>query len=616
MAKATEAEARREKQGVSLATTLAGSMGVLTCFAVGIVLYISWDAGRRNTYDLLNEKSISIVETVETGIRNHLDPAVAQLGFLGRLVDSGALHPNDEERFAATLLGTLAAAPQITAVLYYDRDLQELMAFQDPAGAIAMERTDQSGSELIRRIAQQLRNAQTAYWGEIVYGGESRDTYVNLRQPLRHDGEYLGFLAAIVSMPELSELVTRVGDSFGATAFILLGESHVLAHPNLMSPHPDLSDDKPAVAIDRLGDMVLENLTFGAYERGFDAAAAAGVQVSVVQAGAEEHVFFTRRIDRYGAQPWIVGAHVPVDLVNTEFQRLFRAGIAGLLVLLLSLVAAVLLGRHIAKPIRHLAASASQVSRLELANVPELPTSWIHELKEQARSFNAMLKGLRWFETYVPKKLVQRLIRSEHDAPTASAERELTIMFTDIVGYTRLSERMTPSETEVFLNQHFGLLAICIEDEGGTIDKFIGDAVMAFWGAPDAQPDHAARACRAARAMAAAIEGDNARRRQEGLAPVRVRIGIHTDRVIVGNIGATGRMNYTIVGDGVNTGQRLEALGKELDDGRDVTVLLSAATAEAADRQEFRLNPAGQFQLRGKDVPLEVFRLTVERPDA
>ena len=95
MAEAKQAEARRAKRGVSLATTLAGSMGVLTCFAVGIVLYISWDAGRRNTYDLLNEKSISIVETVETGIRNHLDPAVAQLGFLGRLVDSGALHPND-----------------------------------------------------------------------------------------------------------------------------------------------------------------------------------------------------------------------------------------------------------------------------------------------------------------------------------------------------------------------------------------------------------------------------------------------------------------------------------------------------------------------------------------
>ncbi len=111
------------------------------------------------------------------------------------------------------------------------------------------------------------------------------------------------------------------------------------------------------------------------------------------------------------------------------------------------------------------------------------------------------------------------------------------------------------------------------------------------------------------------IEGDNARRRQNGLPAVRLRLGIHTDRVVVGNIGATGRMNYTIVGDGVNTGQRLEALGKELDDGRDVTVLVSAATAQAADRSQVQLEPAGRFQLRGKDVPLEVFRLTAERPE-
>ncbi len=615
MATTEKDEARSRKQGVPLSVTLATSIGLLMVFAVGTVLLISWLAGRKNTLDLLNDKAISIVETIETGIRNHLDPAVAQLGFIERLVASGALHPSDEDRFAATMLGALAAAPQISAVLYYDRDLQELMALQGPEGTGRVERSDQSGSDLIRRIAEQLDDAQAAYWGEIVYGPESQETYVNLRQPLRRDGQYLGFLAAIVSMPELSELVTDVGDAFDATAFVLLGESHVLAHPNLMSRHPDLAEDNPVVAVGRVGDMVLENMTFGTHARGFDEAAAEGVQVAVVRAGADDHVTFTRRIDRYGPQPWIVGAHVPVDVVNAELRRLLRAGIAGLLVLLLSLVAAVLLGRHIAKPIRHLASSASQVSRLELATVPDLPTSWIRELKEQARSFNAMLKGLRWFETYVPKKLVQRLIRSERDAPTASAERELTIMFTDIVGYTPLSERMTPSETEAFLNEHFALLASCIEDEGGTIDKFIGDAVMAFWGAPDAQPDHATRACRAARAITAAVEGDNARRRQNGLPAVRVRIGIHTDRVVVGNIGATGRMNYTIVGDGVNTGQRLEGLGKELDDGRDVTVLVSAATAQAADRHEIHLEPAGQFQLKGKDLPLEVFRLAFQRPE-
>ncbi len=154
-------------------------------------------------------------------------------------------------------------------------------------------------------------------------------------------------------MPELSDLVTQVGDAFDSTAFILLGETQVLAHPNLMSRPPDLAEDNPTVAINRVGDMVLQNKTF-AHASGFDEAAAGGVQVGVVRAGGTDHVTFTRRIHRYGAQPRIVGAHV--SRVNTELQRLVRAGVAGLLVLLVSLGAAIVLGRYIVRPIRRLAA--------------------------------------------------------------------------------------------------------------------------------------------------------------------------------------------------------------------------------------------------------------------
>ena len=256
-----------------------------------------------------------------------------------------------------------------------------------------------------------------------------------------------------------------------------------------------------------------------------------------------------------------------------------------------------------------MAVGASQVGHLELASIGELPRSRIRELDDQASSFNAMLRGLQWFETYVPKRLVERLIKRGAAGHIDSTEREVTVLFTDIAGFTAASEKMSPRETEEFLNRHFALLSTCIEVEDGTIDKFIGDALMAFWGAPDDQPDHATRACRAAKAIKTAIEEDNDRRRRTGLPAVRLRIGIHTDHVVVGNIGAPGRMNYTIVGDGVNTGQRLEGLGKELDDGGDVIVLVSAATAAAVDHRQIQLHQIGHFQVKGKDQPLEVFRL-------
>jgi class 3 adenylate cyclase len=153
------------------------------------------------------------------------------------------------------------------------------------------------------------------------------------------------------------------------------------------------------------------------------------------------------------------------------------------------------------------------------------------------------------------------------------------------------------------------MLAECIEAEEGTIDKYIGDAVMAFWGAPDRSDDHAARAVRAARAIAETLSADNARRARKGLKPVRVRIGIHSGPVLVGNIGAPERVNYTIVGDTVNDAQRLEALGHQLDAGTDVTVLLSGETMRLAGLRPEEAEHVGTHPLAGVSHAVAVYRL-------
>ena len=175
-----------------------------------------------------------------------------------------------------------------------------------------------------------------------------------------------------------------------------------------------------------------------------------------------------------------------------------------------------------------------------------------------------MLRGLRWFEVYVPRALVERLMGLGTAGTLASVEREVTVMFTDIAGFTAFSEGRPAAEVAQFLNRHFAMVSESIEATGGTVDKFIGDGVMAFWGAPEAQPDHAERAARAALAIAQALRIDNEARRAAGEVPVRLRLGLHTGPVTVGNIGAPGRMNYTIIGDTVNAAQRVEALGKDL----------------------------------------------------
>ena len=244
---------------------------------------------------------------------------------------------------------------------------------------------------------------------------------------------------------------------------------------------------------------------------------------------------------------------------------------------------------------------------MDVSLVEPLPRSHFTELDVQARSFNAMLAALRWFEIYVPRSLVRRLVgRGEQVIP--SEERDLTILFTDLVGFTSISETMTAGETAELLNHHFALLSACVEDEGGTIDKFIGDALMAFWGAPDPQPDQADRAVRAVCAMAQAVQKDNALRSSKGLAPVRMRIGLHSGPAVVGNIGAPQRMNYTIVGDTVNTAQRMEGLGKEVAPDADLIILASETVISAATAN-VKFEPVGAYAVKGRAEPVKVFRI-------
>ncbi len=279
------------------------------------------------------------------------------------------------------------------------------------------------------------------------------------------------------------------------------------------------------------------------------------------------------------------------------------------MILIVSMLGAYLLGSGLTRPMRRLAMAASGVYDLDVAPAGRtVGRSLFRELDAAAEAVNALLSGLYGSKTYLPRGLMTRLIRGNVES-VVSEERDVTVMFTDIYGFTSLAANQTSRELVEFLNQHFTLLAGSVEAEDGTIDKYIGDCMMAFWGAPDDQPDHAERAFRAALDISSRIRQHNVERREDGLDPVRLRIGLHSGPAIVGNIGAPGRVNYTIVGDTVNVAQRIEGLSKELhQDTRDAVILISAATIEAlgGGLQDFSL---GTHVLRGRYGPIEIYRL-------
>lgn len=215
----------------------------------------------------------------------------------------------------------------------------------------------------------------------------------------------------------------------------------------------------------------------------------------------------------------------------------------------------------------------------------------------------------RWLTIYTPRLVGRQRLQGRELAPDLGRRREVTVLMTDIVGFTGLAERTTPEALTRFVNQHFTMLTACVEAEAGQVGQFVGDSMMAFWGAPDPQRDHAARACRAALAIRRALEEDNRRRARAGQPPIHVRIGINTGVVTAGNVGAPGRSSYGIVGVAVNTTQRIEQLGKLVcEDLPTVAILASAITREKAG-DAFLFADAGVHLVRGRTEDVRIFRL-------
>jgi adenylate cyclase len=202
---------------------------------------------------------------------------------------------------------------------------------------------------------------------------------------------------------------------------------------------------------------------------------------------------------------------------------------------------------------------------------------------------------------YLPPDIANEIMRDPERLTLRGEKRQIYALFTDLEGFTKLSHAITPEQLSALLNRYLDLMSDTVLKHGGTIDKFVGDAVVAFWGAPIDRPDDADRAVRAAAAMFDC--GEEFRRNTgEGIPPIGcTRVGLHRGEAVVGNFGGEGRMQYTALGDGMNTAARLESANKALK----TTILVSTQAKEECTLDLFR--PMGRVVLSGRSTPCEVW---------
>jgi adenylate cyclase len=278
-------------------------------------------------------------------------------------------------------------------------------------------------------------------------------------------------------------------------------------------------------------------------------------------------------------QDWRVGVIVAEDaLPGVADQREVRRQLLAFVGLL---SAAILAGgfltlRTVKRGLGQITASSGRMREFDF--VPKEPRAVFRDVEEVMGSLELAKTAMRAMSKYVPVDLVRILYRTGQEPQLGGETMPVSLLFSDIKGFTALSERLPPNELARILGRYLEVMSTAIQSCGGTIDKYVGDAIMAVWNAPTPCPDHPRRACAAAVAAQAAAESLFASAEWRGRPPLVTRFGLHTDEVLVGHFGAPDRMSYTCLGDGVNLAARLEGLNKHYG----TTLLVSDAVRQAA----------------------------------
>jgi adenylate cyclase len=602
---------RGKKPGLrlSIGAFLTLGLGGLVALPLLVVFTVTLGTALTNTRTLLNDKAELIIGEIVERTRSYLAPAEAVPLFIGDLIDGGSIDADDERQIRDAIRYAFAGAPQLRGLAFVHADGWMVEAFRGPdRGSVGLERGIWRDDPVIRAIVDdEIATDPTPHWSPPRFVPETGMTLVSFVRPILREGRFRAAMVAAIRMRDLSAFVRQLGTELGENCFILYGRDHVLAHRNLEDGPLPISRSNPLPRLTDVRDAVLTQIWAAETEwRPLQPAGVAdGHRVDGRTVDGRGYIFLYAPLQLRGsAEPWLIGGYVPADAVNAEARRVMIAGVTGLAALLIAGIGAILLGRALGRPVAQLAHASDAVSRLAVDGLEPLPPSRLVEMDRAVAAFNHMVVALRLFARYVPRRLVRLLLERGEAEVLRSREREVTILFTDIVGFTAMSDHMPAEACARFLNAHLGLLTQCVEAEDGIVDKFIGDCVMAFWVHAEDQSgaDHAERAVRAALRMRAALVADN---RSQAI-PVRVRIGIHSGPAIVGNVGAASRFNFTIVGSAVNIAQRIEALNKVIQPGQEVAILLSESTARLLP-PTLAVTSLGAHRLRGHDRPVELF---------
>jgi adenylate cyclase len=374
--------------------------------------------------------------------------------------------------------------------------------------------------------------------------------------PFYQDGKLQGVAAADITLDDLSNYLAERKVSPGTLSYILDHQGRVIANSERAKTYASHAGRVELQHITSLGND-LPAVAFSFRPRGDE-------KMFSFSHGGKEYVASLTTLPASFGKKWQLFVVSPLSDFTSIFaehnNKLFAFG---LVAIALQILIIYFLSSVVSAPLEKLARKVTQIQ--DLGSGEALPPlhSPIREVALLSRAIDTLDTAVKSFAAFVPIGLVRELLESDQKLELGGHSRFLTIFFSDLESFSTLSEELPSQELLLRVSAYLEVVTKAVNEEHGTIDKFIGDGVMAFWGAPALLDDHALRACFAALRIRRAMAALNARWEAEGGKPLRIRVGIHSDAVLVGNIGSKERMSYTVMGDGVNVASRLEGINKE-----------------------------------------------------
>jgi adenylate cyclase len=575
----------------TLLVTAILSLLLATVTVIGVTSFLS---GRRAAENLAAQVLAQTALRVEERVRGELELAVGQGKLDSVLWSHGEIDPHDLEAVTRYFLDVIGARPRLSGLSWtLDETGDHVEVERNREGKLSVTRlhrqadgrlelhhqhasTDGSREELgvqadraeddprPRPFYVAAKQAGVPTWTDtyVFIGSRTSRTLpgVTRATPVhRADGALLGVLTADFDLVALSEFLgtVKVGDH--GVAFVVElrddGTERVIAHP---TPALLTTGEGSAVPAQSVDDPRVR-----ACLAHLDLRAAPEALVPVrFDAGGTRYLGSYRRLDGDRGLHWAVALVLPEDDVMAAVNENRRATIGITAASTLVAVAlAVLLSMQIAGALRRLATETEAIGGFHLKQKPVIESRVI-EVRKLAVAVEDMKRSLRSFQKFVPVDVVRALVASGREAVLGGKRAEITVHFSDIADFTTVSETLDPEQLVPLLSEYLGAMSAEILASNGTIDKYIGDAIMAFWGAPSPVADHAFIACRTA------LENQRtlARLREEwaarGQPALRARVGLHTGVAVVGNIGSDARLDFTAIGDTVNLASRVEGLNK------------------------------------------------------